>query len=100
MSRTDKWTGLVTVLLVAGGLAVAGLGLGAGTATADTGGLGGILGSGGSGDGALSGGGGSGDILSKIDELQPVIDAVRADPRGMLNAALDNPGDLIGLLGG
>lgn len=94
MSRTDKRTGLVTVLLVAGGLAVAGLGLGAGTASADTGGLAGILG--GSGGGT----GGGGDILSKIDELQPVIDAVRADPRGTLNDALDNPGELIGLLGG
>jgi hypothetical protein len=32
--------------------------------------------------------------------LTPVIDAVKQDPKGMLNAVLDNPSDLIGLLGG
>jgi hypothetical protein len=89
--KTSKRAGLVSVLLLSGGLAAAGLGLGAGTAAADPGsGLGGILG----------GGGGSGGLLSKVDELTPVIDAVKQDPKGMLNAVLDNPSDLIGLLGG
>jgi hypothetical protein len=93
MSTTHKRTGIFTVLLVSGGLAVAGLGLGAGTASADPGsGLGGILGGG--------GGGGTGGLLSKVDELQPIIDAVKDDPKGMMQAVLDNPSDLIGLLGG
>ena len=74
MKTHHKRTGLATVLLVAGGLAAASLGL-AGTASADPGsGLGGILGGAGSGSG--------GGLLSKMDELQPVIDAVREDPRG------------------
>jgi hypothetical protein len=92
--KTSKRAGLATVLLLSGGLAAAGLGLGAGTAAADPGGsgLGGILGGGGSG--------GTGGLLSKMDELAPVIDAVKEDPKGMLNAVLDNPSDLIGLLGG
>jgi hypothetical protein len=92
---TRKRTGLATVLLVAGGLAAAGLGLGAGTASADTGG--GITDIIGGAGGSGSGGGG---LLSKMDQLQPVIDAVREDPKGMINAVLDNPSDLIGLLGG
>jgi hypothetical protein len=85
---------LATVLLVAGGLAAASLGLGAGTASADPGsGLGGILGGGG-------GSGGAGGLLSKMDELQPVIDAVREDPEGTLTDVLNNPSEFIGLLGG
>ena len=93
MSTSHKRTGLATVLLVAGGLAAASLGLGAGTASADPGsGLGGILGGGGSG--------GAGGLLSTMDELQPVIDAVREDPEGTLNDVLRNPSELIGLLGG
>jgi hypothetical protein len=95
MSKSDKRTGLVTILLVAGGLAAASLGLGAGAASADPGG-GGLTdiigGSGGSGD--------AGGVLSNVGELQPIIDAVREDPRGTLNDVLKNPGDLIGLLGG
>jgi hypothetical protein len=90
--KTSKRAGLVSVLLLSGGLAAAGLGLGAGTAAADPGsGLGGILG---------GGGGGAGGLLSKVDELAPIIDAVKADPKGMISAVLDNPSDVIGLLGG
>jgi hypothetical protein len=92
MKAHHKRTGLAMVLLVAGGLAVASLGL-AGTASADPGsGLGGILGGGGSGSG--------GGLLSNMNELQPIIDAVTEDPRGTINDVLDNPGELIGLLGG
>ena len=95
MKTHHKRTGLATVLLVAGGLAVASLGL-AGTASADPGsGLGGILGGGGSGSGGSGGG-----LLSNMDELQPIIDAVTEDPRGTINDVLNNPGELIGLLGG
>jgi hypothetical protein len=95
MSTTHKRTGLFTVLLVSGGLAAAGLGLGAGTASADPGsGLGDILGGGG------GGGGGTGGLLSKVDELSPIIDAVKDDPKGMISAVLENPSDLIGLFGG
>ena len=73
MKTHHKRTGLATVLLVSGGLAVASLGL-AGTASADPGsGLGDILGGGGSG--------GAGGLLSKMDELQPIIDAVKDDPK-------------------
>ncbi len=90
--KTHKRTGLATVLLVAGGLAAASLGL-AGTASADPGsGLGGILGGGGSGSG--------GGLLSNMEELRPIIDAVTEDPRGTINDVLNNPGELIGLLGG
>jgi hypothetical protein len=92
MKTHHKRTGLATVLLVSGGLAVASLGL-AGTASADPGsGLGGILGGGGSG--------GAGGLLSKMDELQPIIDAVKDDPKGTINDVLSNPGELMGLLGG
>lgn len=92
MKTHHKRTGLATVLLVAGGLAAASLGL-AGTASADPGGgLSGILDGGGSG--------GAGGLLSKMGELQPVIDAVREDPEGTLTDVLNNPSEFIGLLGG
>jgi hypothetical protein len=94
MSTSHKRAGLFTVALVSSGLAAAALGLGAGTASADTGsGLGSIL-------GGAGGGGGAGGLLSKVDELQPVIDAVKDDPQGMIKAVLSNPSDLIGLFGG
>jgi hypothetical protein len=93
MKTSHKRTGLVTIALVAGGLAVASLGLGAGTASADPGG-------GGLTDILGGGSGGAGGVLSKVEELQPIIDAVREDPRGTLDAVLKDPSDLIGLLGG